>query len=163
MLVLLDEGGCPIAHPAHPWDRLLMRLRAHRLDLDLARGASPDATVAMALRAQMLVSAAVRRDLARSAQRIVTAAIHTSPQGCLPVPICRDRVRDAAGEFAELTRRLLAAGPVTARGVAQASLLLSDARGPLYHRANPGDLRSMVREAAGALEPAERLMHGTGL
>src|SRR5712692_4763508 len=50
MLVLLDECGCPIAHPAHPWDRLLTRMRAQRLDTELARGASPDATVALALR-----------------------------------------------------------------------------------------------------------------
>ncbi len=162
MLVLLDECGCPIAHPAHPWDRLLTRMRAQRLDTELARGASPDATVALALRAQMLVSVAVRRDLARSAQRVVTVAAQTSPRSRLAVPICWDRVRDSAGEFAELTRRLLAAGPVAARGVAQASLLLTDATGPLYQRANPDDLRSMVREAASALEPAERLMHESG-
>ena len=163
MLVLLDECGCPIAHPAHPWDRLLMRLRGYQLDPELARGASPDATVARALRAQMLVSMAVRRNLARSAQRVVTAARPTSPRSRLPVPICRDRVRDSAGEFAELTRRLLAAGPVAARGVAKASLLLTDAGGPLYNRANPDDLRTMVREAASALEPAEQLMHESGL
>jgi len=111
----------------------------------------------------MLVSVAAWRNLARSAQRVVTAAMQTSPRSRLPVPICRDRVRDSAGEFAELIRRLLASGPVAARGVAQASLLLTDAGGPLYHRANPDDLRSMVREAVGALEPAERLMHESGL
>jgi hypothetical protein len=163
MLVLLDECGCPIAHAAHPWDRLLMRLRSYHLDTELARGASPDASVVLALRAQMLVSVAARRNLARSAQRVLTAAMQTSPRSRLPVPICRDRVRDSAGEFAELIRRLLASGPVAARGVAQASLLLTDAGGPLYHRANPDDLRSMVRAAVGALEPAERLMHESGL
>lgn len=163
MLVLLDECGCPIARLARPWDRLLMHLRSYHLDAELARGTSPDATVALALRAQMLVSVAVRRNLARSAQRVLTVAMHTSPQNRLPVPICRDRVRDSAGEFAELTGRLLAPGPVAARGVAQTSLLLTNAGGPLYHRANPDDLRSRVREAVSALEPAERLMHGTGL
>src|SRR5260370_20368172 len=131
MLVLLDECGCPIAHPAHPWDRFWTRMRAQRLDTDLARGASPDATVALALRAQMLVSVAVRRDLARSAQRVVTAAAHTAPRSRLTVPICWDRVRDAAGEFAELTRRLVAAGPFAGPGVAQARLPLTHAHGPL--------------------------------
>jgi hypothetical protein len=163
MLVLLDECGCPIARPARPWDRLLMRLRSYHLDAELARGASPDATVALALRAQMLVSVGVRRNLARSAQRVLTVAMQTSPRDRLPVPICRDRVRDSVGEFAELTRRLLPAGPVAARGVAQASLLLTNAGGPLYHRANPDDLRRMVREAISALEPAERLIHENGL
>src|SRR5260221_379265 len=51
MLVLLDEADCPVARPVRPWDRLLARLRASRLDRDLADRASPDATVALALRA----------------------------------------------------------------------------------------------------------------
>ncbi len=64
MLVLLERADCPIAMTVRPWDRFLVRLRAFRLDCDLAAGASPDASVALALRAQMLVRAQVRRDLA---------------------------------------------------------------------------------------------------
>jgi hypothetical protein len=159
MLVLLDECGCPAAHPVYPWDRFLVWLQVHRLDADLARGVSPEATPALALRAQMLVSMAARRDLARSAQRILTSATRRSPHGRLPVPVCRDRVRDSAGEFGELISRLLAGGPVAARGVARVSVLLGDASGPLYHQASPDDLRAGVRAAVDALEPGERLMN----
>ncbi len=69
------------------------------------------------------------------------------------VPICRDRVRESAEELEDLIRRLLAHGPVAARGVALASALLRDGSGPLYHRANPDDLRARVREAVTALDP----------
>ena len=151
MLVLLDEAGCPIASPVRPWDRLMVRLRAFRLDSELAGGASPDATVALALRAQMLVRVSARRDLARSAQRVLVAATQGPAAGRLPVPVCRDRVRDCSAEFGELIRRLLAGGPVPAGGMAKASALLADASGPLYHRASADDLRTRVRAAAGAL------------
>ena len=153
MLILLDQGGCFVARSARPWNRMLARLRAHRLDSALARGAPPDGTVALALRAQALVREPTRRDLARSAQRVLATATRPPGPGRLPVPVCQDRVRDSADEFEELIRRLLASGPVSVRGVAQASVLLCDARGPLYHRASQGDLRSRVHEAASALSP----------
>src|SRR6266480_1655264 len=73
MLVLLRDD-CPVPADVRPRDRLLVRLRASRLDSDLASGASPDATVALSLRARALVRMPARRDLARSAQRILAAA-----------------------------------------------------------------------------------------
>lgn len=152
MLVLLDEvSGGPIASTVRPWDRLLVRLRASRLDRDLAGGASPEATVALALRAQMLVRVPARRELARSAHRVLATAMQAPAAGRLPVPVCRDRVRDCSEEFGELIRRLVAAGPVPARGVAKARVLLTDAGGPLYHRASADDLGARVRDAADAL------------
>jgi hypothetical protein len=167
MLVLLDESGCPVARQARPWDRLMAHARASRLDRDLAGGASPDASVALALRAQMLVRERTRRDVAEGAQRILATAMQgpgidrslalaaRGPQmpaaGRLLAPICRDRVRESTAEFGDLIRHLLADGPVAARGVALASTLLSDGSGPLYHRASTGDLRARVREAVDAL------------
>src|SRR5579864_7474049 len=74
MFVLLDEADCPVARPARPWDRLMARVRASRLDSDLAGGASPDATVGLALRAQLLVGARTRRDVAEGAQRVLATA-----------------------------------------------------------------------------------------
>ena len=154
MLVLLDDDGCPVACAAHPWDRLLVHLRAFRLDSDLAAGASPEASVPLALRAQMLVRTRHRRDLARSARRVLAMAAQPSFSRRPQVPVCRDRVLDSSDEFAELIRRLLAAGPVPAQGVAKAGVLLADAGGPLYHRANHDDLRARVRDAADALSAA---------
>jgi hypothetical protein len=95
----------------------------------------------------------VRRDLARSAQRILAAADRLPAAPRLPVPVCRDRVSDAAGELADLITGLLGPGPVSARGVAKASILLGDASGPLYHRGSGQDLRAAVRETAEALSP----------
>ena len=193
MLVLLDSADCPVATSARPWDRLMARVRASRLDSDLAGEASPDATVALALRAQQLVSERTRRDLAEGARRLLATAMQApaadrapapaadrlpapavgrspvSPAGRSPgsgargpqmpaarrprVPICRDRVRESADELEDLIRCLLADGPVAARGVALASALLRDGGGPLYHRANPDDVRARVREAVIALDP----------
>lgn len=154
MHLLLDEGdGCPIVRAVHPWDRFVARLRAHRLDSDLAAGASPDSTVALALRAQRLVRISARRDLARRTQRVLAVAMQAPRSGLMSVPVCQDRVRDCSAEFSELIRCLLAACPVPARGVAKASVLLADASGPLYHRASANDLRARVRAAADALRP----------
>jgi hypothetical protein len=151
MLVLLDEAGCPVACTAHPWDRLLAHLRAFRLDTDLAAGASPEASVALALRAQMLVRMRHRYELARSADRVLAAATQPTFSGRPKVPVCRDRVRDCSEEFGELIRRLRTTGPVPAQGVAKVGVLLADARGPLYHRASADDLRFRLRDAADAL------------
>jgi hypothetical protein len=160
MLLLLDEAGCPIARHARPWDRLVVRVRASRLDSDLAGGASPDASVALALRAQMLVRARTRRDVALGAQQILATATQVPAAGRAQVPaagrprvpVCRDRIRDSSEELGDLIRRLLAGGPVAARGVALASVLLSDGSGPLYHRASAEDVRARVREAVDALD-----------
>ena len=151
MLVLLDEDGCPVACTAHPWDRLLVHLRAFRLDSDLAAGASPEASVALALRAQMLVRTRHRRDLAHGARRVLAMATQPTFSGRPQVPVCRDRVRDCSEDFGELVRRLLAAGPVPVQGVAKVGVLFADASGPLYHRASTDNLRARVRDAADAL------------
>ena len=154
MLLLMDKTGCPVASRARAWDRLLMRLRGFRLDQELARGASPEASVELALRAQLLVRPRHRRELARSMGRLLSAAQGPPCGGRLPVPVCRDQVREGADELGELIGRLRARGPVAARGVAQASLLLADASGPLYRCSTRDDLRASVREAADALLPA---------
>jgi hypothetical protein len=151
MLVLLEEAGSPVAAAAHPWDLLLAHWHGFRLDSDLAAGASPDASVPLALRAQMLVRPRYRYELARSADRVLAAATQGAYFGRPRVPVCRDRVRDCSQEFGELIRRLRATGPVPARGVAKVGVLLADAGGPLYHRANAEDLRARVRDAADAL------------
>jgi hypothetical protein len=153
MLLLLDKAGCPVVSTPRPWDRLLVRLHAFRLDQELAGGASPEASVALALRARLLVRPRHRRDLARGVRRVLEAA-QRSPLVSHPVPLCRDRVRDCEDEFAQLIGRLQAAGPVPVRGVAKAGLLLADGSGPLYHRASRDDLRARVRDAAQALIPA---------
>ena len=134
-----------------PWDRVLVHLRASRLDRDLAAGGPLGASRALALRAEMLVRTQHRRDLADSAGRVLAAATQPTFSGRPRVPVCRDRVRDCSEEFEELIRLLLAAGPVPAQDVAKVSVLLANAKGPLYYRASADDLRAWVRDAADAL------------
>jgi hypothetical protein len=151
MLLLLEEADVLIARPATPWDRIRARLRARRLDADLASGASPDASAPLALRAQKLAQESFRRDLARNAQLIMAEATQLRVGRRLPVTACRDRVRTTSAEFAELIRCLLAPGPVPVEGVAQVSVLFGDGSGPLYYRGSRDDLGARLRQAAAAL------------
>src|ERR1700730_5334283 len=96
MLVLLYEADCPVARPARLWDRLMVRVRAYRLDSELAAGASPDATVPLALRARMLVQMRTRRGMARGAQRILERAMR-APAADLPPAAAAGRPLMAAG------------------------------------------------------------------
>lgn len=153
MLVLL-KGDCPVLATAGPWDRLLARLHARRLDGDLAAGVSPDVGVALALRARRLVSMQNRRDLARTVQRLLAAAMDPHAAARLPIPVCRHRVRGCTAELDQLIRRLLAPGPVSPQGVAKATALFTDATSPLYHWASRSDLRARIRAAVDALNPA---------
>lgn len=184
MLVLLEEADCPVVTSASPRDRLMARVRASRLDSDLASGASPDATVALALRAQTLIAPRTRREVAEGARRLLATAIQAPAAGRsqepsadglrvqaagrlrtqsarpLNVPVCGDRIRESAQELGDLIRRLLANAPVAPRGVALASAMLSDGSGPVYHRANADDMRSRIREAIDALEPLNQATIG---
>jgi len=157
MLLLLDERtDALVVRPARPWELVKAGLCAQHLDAELARGASPDATGPLALRAQTLARESFRRGLARCARQILAEAVRPAPaqprlgRG-LAVPVCRDRVRAAAAEMAEVIDVLQLPGPVPVRGLAQVSVLLGDGSGPLYHRGSPDDLRARLAEAAGAL------------
>ena len=65
----------------------------------------------------------------------------------------RDRVRAAETEIRELAAALRVAQPVPARGVALATLLLTDGISPLYHWPNRADLGAQLREAIHHLDP----------
>lgn len=154
MLLLMDKAGCPVASSPRPWDRVLVHVHGFRLDEQLAGGASPEASVELALRAQLLVRPRHRRELARSVARLLSTPQRSPYGGRPPVPVCRDRVRACEDEIGELVARLQANGPIPARGVAKAGLLMADGSGPLYRRASRDDLRARLREAADALIPA---------
>lgn len=160
MLVLLDRGDIdPTPAVAGPRDRLRARWHADHLDRELARGASPDSSVDRSLRAQSLEDPRTRRDLARSMERVLAEAGRPPVSGRRYTPVSRAPVAACAVELNELISRLLAPGPVAARGVAQARLLLTEAGGPLYRvgrRSGAAELRAKVRAAAGALNVVEQ-------
>ena len=156
MLVLLDERHSGLTvHHAGWWDRISVRTRAPQLDRALAAGASPDATVHLALRAQALVGSSVRRDLARSLARLMDRSTRRVVRGSASIPLCRDRVSDASVDLQLLIDQLAGPGPVSARGVARVRALLGDGAGPLYNKANTEDLRAQVRLTIEALDPLD--------
>jgi hypothetical protein len=59
----------------------------------------------------------------------------------------------AAQELDALADRLLSPDPVSAQGVAQARLLLTDGTGPLYRRGAAEDLRDALTRALACLDP----------
>jgi hypothetical protein len=117
--------------------------RAGRLDRELAEGASPEASAALAARAMRLTSTGFRSGLAASLRRIVVAtgepvpvrsaqvAAPKSPATARPprIPLRRARISQSARLLAELASRLAAPGPVPVCGVAMVTRLLSDGTG----------------------------------
>jgi hypothetical protein len=151
-VVLTLSGGAIAPRRIRLRDRLTTRLRARRLDSELAAGAAPDADLHRALRAAALIAPAERSLLARSLQRVVSEAFEPRTALSLRAPMTRRATRAAAGELDALAARLLSGEPVSASGVAQVGRLLGDAGSPLYG-SQAGDLRAAVRRALAELDP----------
>jgi hypothetical protein len=167
MHVLLDDdqGGLTLRRLG-PWHRMLARSRAAQLDRELAGGASPEASAALAARAMRLTSMEFRRGLAASLQRVLAAAGEPAISRAQPVPgpaslavaahpprvpLRLARIRQAAPRLAELAGHMAQPGPVPVRGVAMLSQLLADGAGPLYREASRDDLGAIIEQAARAL------------
>ena len=160
MYVLLgDDQGRLTFRRLRPWHRMLARSRAVRLDRELADGASPEASAALAARAMRLTSMEFRRGLAASLQRMLAAAGEPAAGRSLlaaadrppRVPFRLARIRQSAPRLAALAGRLVEPGPVPARGVAVLSQLVADGAGPLYREASRDDLGAIIERAAQAL------------
>ncbi len=133
-------------------ERLQAHLGARRLDQSLALGISPDSSVTISLRAHTLIGIRARRRLASSLRNLVELAKAPAwPQ--TSVPVCRRKIVAAEELIEHVADRLVDHRPVTARGVAQIRLLLTEGRSPAYHHPQENDLRPALRAAAEALEP----------
>ena len=123
-------------------------MRSRQLDLALARGAAPEATAPLALRARRLTSLWHRRAIAASYRRLVSEAREAGPKtpGRMIPP--RSQVGAASDELSRLADELARPGPVAAQGVAEALLLLSDGTGPLHNPRSNAILRACVASAA---------------
>jgi hypothetical protein len=155
LLILVDDvDHCITARGATRGERLFSHLHAMRLDHALVAGASPEATAELALRGRSLVRPRERRALAAALRRLVAEAWRPTPKLFRSgSPIRRDRVRAAAAELQSLIDQLLAPAPVSARGVAHVTVLLTDGAGALYRPGSVEELRAQVRQAAEALDP----------
>ncbi len=150
--MVLEQGEGLGLRRVRLWDRVRARLRTSALDQQLAAGASPESSVALALHAGHLCRPQQRRLLARSLTEI--AVVCEAPaRRRLKAPVCRHAVTRARAELAAVVDRLAAAGPVDVRGVARIRNLLADGTGPLYRESRPGHLRDELRAALQAMDP----------
>lgn len=132
-------------------DRLSVRVRRRRLDQALARGTPPETAAPLALRARQLTTLSCRRAIAASLRRVV----RDTCRGVSPVQARMSprliQVIAASDELTRLADALASPGPVSARGVAQARILLTDGSGPLYNPNSTGNLRARAASAANDL------------
>ena len=128
---------------------LLARLRAPRLDRQLAAGAASWSSPAHAARALQLTGTRHRRGLARSLERLVELATepHAPLRGSVIQP-CRKQVQEALSLILEIAAKLRSAEPVDARGVARLHNILCDGAGPCYIRTRPYALTRALEAAA---------------
>jgi hypothetical protein len=128
-------------------DRLAVRVHKHRLDAALASGTPAETSAALALQARRLTDVSVRRELARTIRRLVRDVDAPAPPSRLRISSQSARVAAAAGALGELADALAEPKPVSARGVAQALILLTDGTGPLFNRHNHGSVRDRASAA----------------
>ena len=148
--LLLTAGfdGLVLARRPLLKDRLAARLRARRLDRALAQGTPPEASAALALRAQRLTEPEERASIARELRRVLREAGGSRRPEFARIKPSQGRVLGAREQLRRLADTLEEPGPVAASGVAQARLLLTDGTGPLY---NPDSRTTLVAGAARAL------------
>lgn len=151
-LVLVACGDGLVARPPDLRETLAARLRAGRLDRQLARGVCPEATAALSLRAQAIVRRQHQRQLAALvAWAIAQSRAPATRPTSAAVPVRRRSVIAAEGSFLRLLNRLQGPGPLPVAGVARVRLLFVDGAGPLYYAGCPTSLRAAVDEALEAL------------
>jgi hypothetical protein len=134
------------------WLRCATRCRARELDRQLAAGADPMQSDALSLRVGQLGSARSRRRIACALRGAVALAERDAYPVMGAPPIRRSAVRASGGLLLEIAERLLNREPVGVRGVAIASRLIEDRRGPLYRDDAARPLTVTSFEALAALD-----------
>jgi hypothetical protein len=150
----LDRTEAPLPARAGLSDRLRSRLRAWRLDQELARGADPLSDPALELRARRLLSPESRARIADTLEEVVSDACNPLRPGA-QVPL-RGAGVNARPELQALAAAVRAHDDCEARGVALARLLIVDGASPLY---GPGSEPELVAAAGDAYRALRR---GTG-
>lgn len=144
--------------PCRLCDRVLARALGASLDSQLAAGHAPESSVLRAARSQDIVSLRRRQAVARDWDHLLRVARRAGAAHPRRLPLCADRIGAAEPAIRELMTRLAAPLPVSARGVAMASILLTDAAGPVYNRNSRVSLASALAAAISALDPAQPLI-----
>ena len=134
-------------------DRALARAFGSRLDRRLAAGRSPESARLLAVRAQDLVSPTTRQTLADDWEYVLDRAKHAPAPIMGKMALRRDWIVAAEPEVREIAACLRTPLPVSAAGVAAASVLLTDGAGPLYNPRAHLSLREALRLAIAQLDP----------
>ena len=156
MLVLISHD--PFIDVVRPTriTRLAAAMHSHHLDMELAHGADPDSTVRRALRARQLTRGKRRHTLANGLRRSLRnpPPLPRAPRGVSAANEAQyAAVLAAQPELLDLITAVERPGPVTARGMALVSLLVTEGGGPLHCGANVRLLRDRCREALVHLTP----------
>jgi hypothetical protein len=144
-----QERSMQIAPREGPLSRLSARVRSRQLDEALAVGTPPESAAALALRARRLTRLSRRRVIAGGLRRVIRDTCRGVPPSQVRIAPRRSQVIAASEDLARLADALAIPGPVAARGVAQALILLTDGSGPLY---NPNSTASLQGRAASAAD-----------
>ncbi len=129
-------------------DRVVARLRADRIDRELAEGVVPWSTVAHAARALQLAGDRSRDELARWLEGVAKRAEEArAPLMNAVISPCREQVREALPLILQLAERLRAEAPVNPRGVAALRRVVSDGSGPCYRHSRPDALVDALADA----------------
>jgi len=150
-------------HRQRPWDRLAARSRSLTLDAQLAAGLAADDNRLRQVRARQLTSARCRAQLAAGWDGLLDRCCDpaVSQHGRrISVPVQVHQICAAAADIRRLAGALRTQRPVAVRGVAVASLLLTDGTGPVYNPAAAQRLQRLVRTAIDQLDPATLLQVG---
>jgi hypothetical protein len=134
-------------------DRITALWRRRRLDVALAAGASTEAAAALSSRARQMTDLSRRRTIAEALLRVVEEAHRGAAPSLVRITPSRRRVLAAGDELTKLADGLAEPGPVAARGVAQAWILLTDGSGPLYDPSSSASLEAVAVRAAENLRP----------
>jgi hypothetical protein len=138
-------------------DKVASRALGASLDRQLAAGREPEESRLLAARAQDIVALRRREQLAGYWEHVLASAARPAPALRNAAPLRRGPVLAAEPAITELASLLRAPLPVSARGVAMARMLLTDAGGPLYWSAAPESLHVALRAAITRLDPEQPL------
>jgi hypothetical protein len=144
-------------HASHLADRIAARVLGTPLDRKLAAGCPPESAWLLAVRARDIVRLARRERLAGCWEHVLRVA-GSGKESAVAIPLRGDDVCAAGPAIRELARLLRAPLPVSARGVAMASVLLTDGGGPLYWRQARVSLAGELRATITWLDPALPLL-----
>jgi hypothetical protein len=133
------------------WVRALARMKGSSLDRRLAAGEAPASDRVLLARADLVVAPENRGRLADDWQHLLATARRPLAPRSPRLPLQSSAILTAEHEVRELVAAIRRPGPVSPRGIALASLLLSAGAGPLYNPRRSADLARTLRSATTAI------------